>query len=98
MNIRQKCLKMDGKCLLCGITTSLSPHHIIPTSQGGPDEEWNIISLCEERGCHRKIQNGYWDINGIFHTAKECVIKLLESYKSSPRFRWQKALDWWKSK
>jgi hypothetical protein len=27
-------------------------HHIIPWSQGGPDEDWNLILLCPR--CHRK--------------------------------------------
>lgn len=27
-------------------------HHILPWSQGGPDEEWNLILLCPR--CHRK--------------------------------------------
>lgn len=32
-----------------------APHHIIYKSQGGPDEAWNLITLC--MSCHDKIHN-----------------------------------------
>jgi 5-methylcytosine-specific restriction endonuclease McrA len=47
-------LSRDGyKCRNCGWRTNLSVHHIIFRSQGGPDEDWNLVTLCTS--CHDGI-------------------------------------------
>ena len=41
----------DGeKCRSCKLRNNLSVHHIIYRSQQGPDESWNLITLCVQ--CH----------------------------------------------
>ena len=56
-------------------------HHIISKSQGGIDEEWNMITLCIKHHdlITRKILTD---------------IEILEKIKYKKDFRWQKALDW----
>lgn len=34
----------------CGMRNSLHVHHVIYRSQGGVDESWNLITICNE--CH----------------------------------------------
>jgi len=36
----------DLSCEICGDTRVLNIAHIIPRSDGGPDEEWNLMRLC----------------------------------------------------
>lgn len=44
-----------GRCrLLCG-RAATDTHHILYRSQGGPDETWNLISLC--RWCHDLVHS-----------------------------------------
>lgn len=40
----------SGTCRGCGTSRSIEVHHIVYRSHGGPDEEWNLISLCQR--CH----------------------------------------------
>lgn len=43
----------DGnRCRWCSDPDELQVHHINYRSQGGPDEDWNLITLCGE--CHRR--------------------------------------------
>lgn len=44
-----------GRCRWCGSRSNLQVHHILYRSQGGPDEEWNLITLCE--ACHRRAHS-----------------------------------------
>ncbi len=39
-------VKRDGVCVRCGSNYYLSAHHVIPRSQGGPDDVSNLVSLC----------------------------------------------------
>ena len=41
------------KCRSCGFRQNLSVHHIVFRSKGGPDEDWNLCTLCD--GCHDGI-------------------------------------------
>lgn len=65
----------------CGKNSNIEVHHIIPRSQGGPNKEWNLITLCES--CHREITE-----------KKVTNIKLLKALKKKRDFRWKKALEW----
>ena len=38
------------RCRACGYGQNLHVHHIIYRSHGGPDEPWNLITLCKR--CH----------------------------------------------
>jgi len=47
--------KQDNyKCQKCG-KKAVHVHHIIPLSVGGPNELWNLMTLC--KSCHAKIEN-----------------------------------------
>ena len=37
-------------CRVCGCSQLLEVHHIKFRSRGGPDEAWNLVSLCKK--CH----------------------------------------------
>lgn len=55
MSYRPRILERDRYCRGCGgsiPSQQLHVHHILFRSQGGPDEDWNLISLCP--GCHDK--------------------------------------------
>jgi 5-methylcytosine-specific restriction endonuclease McrA len=48
--VRQEVLQRDGRCMICGRTTSLHIHHINP---GKPSTADNLITLC--RACHQAV-------------------------------------------
>ena len=45
--------RCKGRCEYCG-KKAIDPHHIIYRSQGGSNEEENLIALC--RKCHDDIK------------------------------------------
>ena len=47
-------------CLLCGATSALTLHHLIPRAAGGATEEINLLSVC--RQCHDGIHDGTIDV------------------------------------
>lgn len=42
-------------CALCGSTVDIEHHHFVPKSEGGTDDETNLITLCSE---HHGIVHG----------------------------------------
>ena len=47
-------LERDGwKCRNCGSREQLHVHHVVYRSQLGPDEDWNLCTLCSR--CHDGI-------------------------------------------
>lgn len=65
----------------CGATENLEVHHIIGRGAGGPDEEWNLITLCPKH--HREITE-----------RKKTNIDLLKPLLKKGDFRWQKAYEY----
>ncbi|EMA31432.1 HNH endonuclease [Halobiforma nitratireducens] len=53
--LRQETLRRDGyACTRCGADDrTLQAHHVVPRSQGGPDDLENLLTLC--RPCHGVI-------------------------------------------
>lgn len=50
--------RAEGKCELCKTEFHLSPHHIIPRSDGGLTNLDNLIALCKR--CHDEVEDqGY---------------------------------------
>jgi 5-methylcytosine-specific restriction endonuclease McrA len=50
--LKLRVLERDGwRCQCCGRRDQLEVHHLIRRSQLGPDDEENLIVLCN--GCHR---------------------------------------------
>jgi hypothetical protein len=59
--IRQEVLARDSNsCRYCGLHTSLNVHHIVYRSQGGPHENWNLITLCAEHHALVHSNKRYW--------------------------------------
>lgn len=55
----------DGwKCRSCGSRNSLCVHHVVYRSQSGPDEPWNLITLCSacHDGVHKDVKNGEYGL------------------------------------
>ena len=50
-------------CAACSSTADLEHHHLIPRSEGGSDEDDNLITLC--CGCHAKLHERH--INGAYN-------------------------------
>ena len=42
-----------SKCRMCGTTENLERHHLKPKSQGGTDDDFNIIFMCKK--CHNQL-------------------------------------------
>lgn len=58
-SFRRKIRTRDGnRCRWCGTTRFLQVHHIVYRSQGGPDHESNLITLCDEH--HRQAHSIGW--------------------------------------
>lgn len=58
-------LRRDGwKCRSCFMRNNLHVHHIIFRSQQGPDEEWNLITLCNSchDGVHKDVKDGVYGL------------------------------------
>jgi 5-methylcytosine-specific restriction endonuclease McrA len=52
--LRQQVLRRDAwRCQSCGSMSNLEVHHQEFRSQGGPDSELNLITLCKQ--CHEEI-------------------------------------------
>lgn len=52
---REDALKRDGHvCVVCGKTTALVVHHIIPLKLGGTHDIDNLMTLCHS--CHGKLE------------------------------------------
>jgi len=84
MHINETVKKLDKyRCRVwgCGAIFNLEVHHIIPRGKQGPDESWNLITLCKKH--HDLVTLGKCSMSML-------LIKL--EYKLD--FRWGKALSW----
>lgn len=56
VELRRRIRRRDlNRCRYCGTSFDLAVHHIIYRSQGGPDDEHNLITLC--MACHELIHS-----------------------------------------
>ena len=58
-------LRRDGyKCASCGMRGNLCVHHIIFRSHRGPDEVWNLVTLCNSchDGVHKDVKDGQYGL------------------------------------
>lgn len=46
----------EFKCRHCGMRSELHIHHVQFRSAQGPDEAWNLCTLCEQ--CHSALHRG----------------------------------------
>lgn len=97
--VRKRVYRRDGyRCALCDDPRRLQIHHVVMRSQGGPDGEMNLITLCPR--CHALCHGT--DIDRIGKTREEmeqyCVEYLSDLYAGegiiwSP---WSKEVVNWK--
>lgn len=80
---RKSIYRRDGyACALCGRADGLQIHHVVHRSQGGPDEPWNLITLCPM--CHqlahgeRPIYVGYEYLRDFGWTPEEIRQNIIE--------------------
>jgi hypothetical protein len=65
---RERALKRDGhRCRLCGSTSVLHVHHVVPISKGGSDSLRNLITLCS--ACH--MEQRYFHHDDLVRQARE---------------------------
>ena len=58
---KTKVKKRDGgRCRFCGTTAMIQVHHIEYRSQGGSDEEHNLITLCLDHHSLVHSNKSYW--------------------------------------
>lgn len=54
-DIRRDCVARDGHhCIVCTGTYRLTAHHMIALADGGPDQLWNLTTLCQS--CHAHVE------------------------------------------
>jgi 5-methylcytosine-specific restriction endonuclease McrA len=94
---RKKAFARDeGCCVVCG-KLATETHHIILRSKGGPDDAWNLASVCADRltgGCHRLATRNVIKMRGnanLFRGPDKLVIEMWKSgpdrWVPVPRFR-----------
>lgn len=70
--IKNAILERDSYCcFICGKTTRLHVHHIIPRIEGGANAPENLVTLCA--GCHRSVESGRPEL-----AIKSCVRRALQ--------------------
>lgn len=60
----------NWRCKNCRSSSGLHIHHIVFKSQQGPDELWNLVTLCSFchlEGVHRGKLDVWVDTNGDVH-------------------------------
>ena len=65
-------MSIGKKCPICGLRPAMSPHHIIPRSEGGTDDPKNIVHLCKV--CHDIVEEIY---NSTGLTYSPCLINAI---------------------
>lgn len=80
MNVYADVRERDGHhCRLCGSTNWTEVHHIQYRSQGGPDEKWNLITLCKE--CHMNAHASKFDKWELWAIAEIRTLGTLKSFR-----------------
>lgn len=80
-------LKRDGyKCRSCGARQGLSVHHIIFRSDEGPDESWNLLTLCIgcHTGIHVDVQDGVHGLVIVTPADANTTVKFIRASNWSP--------------
>ncbi len=76
---RQTALTRDQhRCRVCGKSGG-ETHHVIPRSLGGPDDAWNLATVCVNKldgGCHRLIHRGVVKLRGNADESGGLVIEM----------------------
>lgn len=76
---RERILKRDKKCVICGNSSHLEVHHILAIYLGGDESEENLITLCKV--CHKLApETGKEDfISYMMNPYKDVMDRMLSS-------------------
>lgn len=95
---RKRVYKRDGyRCALCDDPRHLQLHHVVMRSQGGPDTEMNLITLCPK--CHCLCHGTDIDYVGkSVEDMEQACIEYLSDLYASEGIVWNpwstKAYEW----
>ena len=85
---RKAIYRRDGyQCAVCGDNRRLQIHHITKRSQGGGDEQMNLVTLCSV--CHA-LAHGI-DLAGVDLTPEDvsqCIVEYMADYYAEQGLRW----------
>lgn len=85
------------RCRICGTGGSLHVHHIVFRSHGGPDELWNLISLCQHHhnaahGLIRGEKITKWELHAAALGFQACLTCQYRAYDGCEI--WEHPVDW----
>ncbi|MBQ2618636.1 MAG: HNH endonuclease [Oscillospiraceae bacterium] len=87
-DVRKAVYRRDGyQCAVCGDPRRLQIHHITHRSQGGGDEQMNLVTLCPT--CHA-LAHGM-NLIGVDYTqedVEQCIVEYLADYYAGLGYRW----------
>lgn len=87
-DIRKAVYRRDGyQCAVCSDNRRLQIHHITKRSQGGGNEQMNLVTLCDK--CHA-LAHGI-DLAGIPFTredVEQCIVEYMSDLYADLGFRW----------
>lgn len=74
------------KCRSCGSRNNLCVHHIVFRSQQGPDEEWNLITVCSRchSGIHVDVQEGTMGLVIVLPANASSTVKFVRNWGWKP--------------
>ena len=94
---RKAIYRRDGyQCAVCGDPRRLQVHHITKRSQGGGNEQMNLVTLCDR--CHA-LAHGI-DLVGSYLTqedVEQAIVEYMADLYADLGFRWPdgEVLDGW---
>lgn len=76
--------RLVGRCNRCRKVQPLTRHHIVPRSEGGPDEEANIELLC--RTCHNAVHRTMPRARTVSKAVREARRTKIKAIRAQVRF------------
>lgn len=87
-DVRKAIYRRDGyQCAVCGDNRRLQVHHIRKRSQGGGNEQMNLITLCEK--CHALAHGiNLADIPFTKEDVEQTIVEYMSDLYADLGFRW----------
>ena len=96
-DMRKAVYRRDGyQCAVCGDNRRLQIHHIQKRSQGGGNEQMNLITLCDK--CHALAHGiNLADIPFTKEDVEQVIVEYMADLYADLGFRWPdgECLDGW---
>jgi hypothetical protein len=84
MREKQARPRLVGRCPRCRKVQPLTRHHIVPRSEGGPDEEDNIELLC--RPCHNALHRMSVRARSVSRAQRQARRTRIKAYRAQVKF------------